>query len=96
MLSGGAISTVSTVGYGDRYPVTGEGRLVAGLLMIGGIALLGMVTATLASWLIDRVRAVEEESQAVTRQDLTALTQEVAALRVELRSIHEAVRGDTW
>ncbi len=47
-----ATTTVSTVGYGDHYPVTGEGRLVASLLMLGGIALLGMVTATLASWLV--------------------------------------------
>lgn len=90
-----AITTVTTVGYGDRYPVTGEGRLVAGLLMLGGIALLGMVTATLASWLVDRVRAVEEEFQAVTRGDLRALKQEVAALRGELRAIHETEHRDT-
>lgn len=38
------MTTISTVGYGDRYPVTAEGRLVAAALMIGGIALLGVVT----------------------------------------------------
>jgi voltage-gated potassium channel len=37
-----------TVGYGDHYPVTAAGRLVALGLMISGIALLGTVTATLA------------------------------------------------
>lgn len=51
-----AITTMTTVGYGDRYPVTTQGRFVATGLMIGGIALLGTVTATLASWLSDRVR----------------------------------------
>src|SRR5215213_6376059 len=40
-----AVTTMSTVGYGDHYPVTAVGRLVAFGLMIGGIALLGTVTA---------------------------------------------------
>ena len=51
-----AVTTMTTVGYGDRYPVTSIGRLVAFALMVGGIALLGTVTATLASWLVERVR----------------------------------------
>ena len=42
------ITTISTVGYGDRYPVTVEGRLVAATLMVAGIALLGVVTASIA------------------------------------------------
>jgi voltage-gated potassium channel len=48
-----AVTTMTTVGYGDRFPVTGTGRLVAFGLMIGGIALLGTVTATLASGLVE-------------------------------------------
>jgi voltage-gated potassium channel len=52
-----AVSTMTTVGYGDHYPVTPVGRLVAFGLMIGGIALLGTVTATLASWLVETVAA---------------------------------------
>ncbi|MDQ3308287.1 MAG: potassium channel family protein, partial [Actinomycetota bacterium] len=43
-----AITTMTTVGYGDRFPVTGAGRLIAAALMLAGIALLGTVTATLA------------------------------------------------
>ncbi len=87
-----AVSTVTTVGYGDRYPVTGQGRFVAGLLMTGGIALLGVVTASLASWLLDRVREVEEQSQAVTRADIEALSQQVTELRAELQAFHESGR----
>jgi len=63
------------------------GRFVACLLMIAGIALLGVVTASFASWLIDRVRQVEEESQAPTRRDVAALAAEVSALRDEIASL---------
>lgn len=79
-----AIATVTTVGYGDLYPVTATGRVVAGGLMIAGIALLGVVTASLASWLIERVSEAEEKSQLATRHDLAALSDEVAALRRDL------------
>jgi len=79
-----AMTTVTTVGYGDRYPITGQGRFIAGGLMLAGIALLGIVTASLASWLIDKVREVEEHTQAATRADVAALTAEVRALRQEL------------
>ena len=44
-----AIVTVTTVGYGDRYPVTGGGRTVAVILMLLGIGLIGTLTATVAS-----------------------------------------------
>ena len=42
-----AITTMTTVGYGDHYPTTGIGRLAAAALMVGGITLLGVVTATI-------------------------------------------------
>jgi voltage-gated potassium channel len=48
-----AITTTTTVGYGDLYPVTWEGRVVAGMLMVVGIAVLGAVTATVAAWFIE-------------------------------------------
>jgi voltage-gated potassium channel len=52
-----AIATITTVGYGDFTPVTLPGRLIAVGLMICGIALVGVITATFASWLIGQVRA---------------------------------------
>jgi voltage-gated potassium channel len=43
------IVTVTTVGYGDRFPVTAGGRIVAVILMLVGIGLIGVLTATVAS-----------------------------------------------
>jgi voltage-gated potassium channel len=45
-----AFVSVSTVGYGDEYPVTNGGRLVAMLLMAVGIALFSVITSSLAEW----------------------------------------------
>lgn len=79
-----AVTTVSTVGYGDLYPVTATGRGVAVGLMVTGVALLGTVTASLASWLIDRVQDVAEEEQTARRQDVVQLREQVAALQAVL------------
>jgi voltage-gated potassium channel len=47
-----AITTVTTVGYGDRYPTTTEGRFLAVLLMFVGISLVGVITASVAAWFV--------------------------------------------
>lgn len=52
--------------------------------MLGGIALLGVVTATIASWLVDRVQQENEQEQAATRAQVRALADEVSALRRQL------------
>jgi len=81
-----SITTVTTVGYGDQYPVTVQGRLIAVALMLSGIALIGVITATFASWLIERVEQVEEETRAATREDVRQLAKELAEIRATLGS----------
>lgn len=47
-----SITTITTVGYGDRFPVTTEGRILAVALMLVGISLLGTITANIAAWFV--------------------------------------------
>lgn len=82
-----AVTTMTTVGYGDRFPVTTTGRFVAVALMIGGIALLGVVTATFASWLVQRVTEADEAQQVATRAEVRELADEVRGLRAELQAV---------
>ena len=48
-----ALSTITTVGYGDVYPVTAAGRGVAVFLMLTGISLVGLLTARVAAFLVE-------------------------------------------
>lgn len=80
-----AMTTITTVGYGDMYPVTTAGRFIAAGLMFAGIATLGVVTASFASWLVERVAESDEEAEAATRRDIASLNSEIRALREELR-----------
>jgi len=75
-----ACVTITTVGYGDLYPVTVEGRCIAVAMMVCGIALLGTVTATIASWLVERVAEAEELGQAATQAQMKALSNQVDRL----------------
>jgi len=65
--------TITTTGYGDYAPVTMQGRAVAVGLMFGGIILSGVITATLASWILERVSRGHDEDQPATRGQVREL-----------------------
>ncbi|RYF84966.1 MAG: ion transporter [Chitinophagaceae bacterium] len=56
-----AYVTITTVGYGDKFPVTSEGRIIAAVLMTVGVGLFGTFTAYVASWFV--ARKVEEDEE---------------------------------
>ncbi|GGL99961.1 potassium channel family protein [Nakamurella endophytica] len=91
-----AATTITTVGYGDLYPVTVTGRCVAVALMIGGIALVGMVTATIASMLLRRIAQQDDAEQAATRAQVQALSDrigELTELLAQRRSVESGADG---
>jgi voltage-gated potassium channel len=85
-----AFETITTVGYGDRVPVTVEGRAVAIGLMIAGIAMLGVITATIASWMVERVQLADRESDAVTVAHIDALTERLERLSAQVAALQAA------
>ena len=63
--------TITTVGYGDRYPVTTEGRIIASFLMTVGVGLFGTFTGFIASWFLEKKQEDEKiESEHKTDEKL--------------------------
>jgi voltage-gated potassium channel len=88
------IATITTVGYGDFYPTTVEGRMVAIALMIGGIGLIGFVTGSLATWIVERISAAEAPPEAAPRHDVARLVDEIRDLRAEISGLRAENRVD--
>lgn len=78
-----AFTTAATVGYGDIIPSTTGSRGFAVIVILLGLAVLSMVTASLSAMLIE----VEE------RQIERDLLREIASLRAEVRSLGEELRA---
>ena len=76
-----ALSTITTVGYGDIYPVTTEGRFIAAGLMMVGIALFGSISAFVTSKII---LPREERDHEGELREIRALHKEIKELRQTL------------
>jgi voltage-gated potassium channel len=75
-----AATTVTTVGYGDMFPITGAGRMVAVALMFVGISLVGVITATVAAWFIDQTRDAAKAENADMAERLRKMEATLAEL----------------
>jgi voltage-gated potassium channel len=75
-----ALATMTTVGYGDRYPITNPGRLIGAALMIMGVGLVGTFAGFVANWF---------HGQEQTRQE-----NEIGELRDEIRALRESLERD--
>jgi voltage-gated potassium channel len=81
-----AITTITTVGYGDRFPVTPEGRGIAVFLMLVGISVFSFLTANIAAYLV----APKDEENAASLDEVLAAMRRLEA-RVE--ALQHAVQG---
>lgn len=72
--------TVTTTGFGDYVPVTDAGRWVGVGLMLGGVALAGVITATLASWVLERAARDRDDQEPATRAQVRALMARIEEL----------------
>lgn len=75
-----AIVTMTTVGYGDKYPVTTVGRIIASVLMISGVGLFGTLSGSVASWIMNPVELQQES-------DIDAIHVELAAINQRLNTL---------
>ncbi len=83
-----ALVTITTVGYGDAYPVTALGRGVAVFVMFAGVGIIGSLASILASMLVPQpdpeAVAGEAETDRIVAAELASIRSEIAALRREL------------
>ncbi len=75
-----SVVTMATVGYGDKYPVTTEGRLVAMAVMAAGVGLFTAMAGFLSSWFVRGKNDAQDK-------ELDALRDELAAMRTLLEKI---------
>lgn len=80
------IVTITTVGYGDKFPVTTGGRIVGVILIITGVGLFGTFTAYVASWFFER-----DKQQTQNKED--RLIAEMTAIRERLDQIEKKLNG---
>lgn len=84
-----AIVTITTVGYGDYFPITPFGRTVAVFVMFAGVGIIGALASILASVLIPKPEQQVDETGVIA--DLKA---ELAAMHRELTTVRELLSGD--
>ncbi len=91
-----SLVTITTVGYGDFFPVTFLGRLTAVFVMISGIGIIGALASILASVLVSSPAAEPESHPATSvaapaNASMEAIATELAGLRAEIAALRAAI-----
>ena len=85
-----SIVTITTVGYGDYYPVTPGGRITAIFIMVAGVGVIGVLASLLSSLLVGSPPA-PAEAEATVAALPPAVEQELAAIKSELMGLRQLI-----
>ena len=83
-----SIVTITTVGYGDRYPVTPGGRITAVFIMFMGVGIIGALASILASMLVGSSASPEEEA-AEAAAPMLSVQEELKSVKEELAVVRQ-------
>ena len=84
-----AIVTITTVGYGDFYPVTAAGRITAMFIMFMGVGIIGALASILASLLVGSSASPEEEAAEAAAAPMLSVQEELKAVKEELAVVRQ-------
>jgi voltage-gated potassium channel len=87
-----AVVTITTVGYGDRFPVTALGRLTGVAVMFAGVGIIGALASILASILVPQPEKPDETE--VVESPTSAVEAELAGIRAELAALRQSLAVD--
>jgi voltage-gated potassium channel len=83
-----SLVTLTTVGYGDRFPVTDAGRIIGVILMVAGVGLFGTLSGFIASWFLSPTQKKEESEIGLLRSEIAEL--KALVLKVPVRKSSSA------
>jgi voltage-gated potassium channel len=91
-----AAATITTIGYGDRSPVTVPGRLLAGILMLVGIGVFGVVAAALAAWFVaeDQQSEFDDLKREFLEMNQALEESEAEMMKQQLKELHESLEAE--
>ncbi len=96
-----SIVTLTTVGYGDFYPVTMWGRITAMFIMVTGVLLIGVLASIMSSLLIGKLDALAEgetsdaEPTSMDGQDAGLIKKELTDIKTELAALRQLLENQS-
>ncbi|GAK47817.1 potassium transporter Kef [Secundilactobacillus oryzae JCM 18671] len=89
-----AIVTSTTVGYGDLTPQTAWGKMIAIVLMLGGVAFIGLLTSTITDYFTSEATTQTDRDAQSNHDLLVQLTCQVADLNQEVTNLKNEIKKD--